>query len=126
MRAITILIPALISGYAMATLPPPPDAAKAQAAAIAAKNAWSDKVAQYQLCASMDRTAAAYRNSLKASGAPIPTPTETAPCVNPGPYAAPAPSSSKPLEASGAHSPPETATSPPSTNRTAAEIAGKK
>lgn len=126
MRAISILIPALISGYSMATLPPPSDEAKAQAAQTAAKNAWSDKMAQYQLCVSMDRTAAAYRNSLKATGTPVPTPIETAPCVDPGPYASSTPSAPKPLEASGAHSPPETATAPPSTNRTAAEIAGRK
>jgi len=127
MRALLILIPALMSGLSMATLPPPSDAAKALAAETAAKNAWSDKVGQYQMCAAMDRTAAAYRNNLKAAGRPVPAPTETAPCVNPGPYATPTtPASSKPLEAAGAHSPPGTATSPPSTNRTAAEIAGKK
>ncbi|MEO8674096.1 MAG: hypothetical protein ABI569_00870 [Casimicrobiaceae bacterium] len=127
MRAMLILLPALMSSYSMAKLPPPSDAAKALAAETAAKNAWSDKVGQYQLCAAMDRTAAAYRNSLKATGTPAPTPVETAPCVNPGPYATPVtPSASKPLEAAGAHSPPGTATSPPSTNATAAEIAGRK
>ena len=127
MRAMWFLLPALLSGYSMAKLPPPSDAAKALATETAAKNAWSDKVGQYQLCAAMDRTAAAYRASLKAKGAPAPTPVETAPCVNPGPYASTpiTPASAKPLEAAGAHSPPGTATSPPSTRATAAEIAGK-
>ena len=89
MRAMWILLPALVSGYSVAKLPPPSDAAKALAAETAAKNAWSDKVGQYQLCAAMDRTAAAYRSSLKAKETPVPTPIETAPCVNPGPYASP-------------------------------------
>jgi hypothetical protein len=45
-------------------------------------------------------------------------------CTDPGPYvAAVTPATSKPLEASGAHSPPGTATSPPSTNATSAQIA---
>ena len=127
MRAMWIVLPALMSGFAMAKLPPPSDAAKALAAETAAKNAWSDKVGQYQLCAAMDRTAAAYRAGLKAKGSPMPTPAETAPCVNPGPYASPVtPLAAKPLEAAGAHSPPGTATSPPSTKATAAEIAGGK
>jgi hypothetical protein len=71
----------------------------------------------------MDRTAAAYRKSQNGSG--LAAPTTTAPCVDPGPYVAQTqitPSTSKPVEASGAHSPPGAAISPPSTNATTAQI----
>ena len=51
--------------------------------------AWTDKIAQYQLCLAMDRTAERYRNSLKAAQKDVPPPAATAPCVDPGPYVAP-------------------------------------
>jgi hypothetical protein len=108
-----------------ATLPPPSEEAKAAKAETAAKAAWSEKVAQYQLCLSMDRTVEGYRKSAKASAPPIPARATMPPCVNPGPYVAEAPES-KPLEASGAHSPAGTAASPPSTRATHAEINGSK
>jgi hypothetical protein len=121
MRAIVVLITMAYAGFVCATLPPPSDAAKAQAAQTAAKAAWDDKVGQYKTCRAMDRVAEVYRRDLKAEGKDLPPAAATAPCVDPGPYVAPAPVPSKPLEASGAHSPPGTATSPPSTNTPAAE-----
>lgn len=121
MRLAAALIAAVFVSPVFAKLPPPTEEEKAKAAAAAAKSAWSDKVAQYQLCRAMDRTAEAYRNSTKAAGKPVPAPLPTPPCADPGPFVALA---DKPLEASGAHSPPGMATSPPSTNATAAEIAG--
>lgn len=125
MRIAIPLIVAMFTPSALATLPPQTEVAKAQAAATAAKAAWTDKVAQYQLCLAMDRTAERYRNGLKASHKDVPPPTATAPCADPGPFlAAVTPAASKPLEAAGAHSPPGTATSPPSGKATAAEIAG--
>ena len=124
MRYAAALIAVSFAGYVSATLPPPTDDAKARAAEAAAKVAWSDKVALYQLCRAMDRTAAAYRSGLLASGKDAPAPVETAPCVDPGPYVSQiTPIASKPLEAAGAHSPPGTATSPPSTNVPAAGTA---
>lgn len=46
-------------------------------------------------------------------------------CADPGPYvSAVTPQANKPLEASGAHSPPGAAVSPPSSNATTAQIAG--
>ncbi len=124
-----ILIGALavsLVGIASATLPPPTPDAKAKAAETAAKAAWDDKVGLYKLCLSMDRTADAYRQNLKASGNEIPAPQATPPCVDPGPYVAQVtPTASKPLEASGAHSPPGVAISPPSTAMPAAEASGK-
>ncbi len=127
MRIAAVMIAVSVGGYASAALPPPSDAQKALAAETAAKAAWSDNVARYQLCQSMDRTARAYRAGLETAGKSVPTPAATPPCVDPGPYSTPiTPLASKPLEASGAHSPPGAAISPPSTKATAAEIGGGK
>ena len=114
----------IAAGVAHATLPPAPEAAKATAAEAAAKSAWSDKIAAYQLCQTQDRIAEAYRKDAKAHGKAAPTPVSTAACQDPGPFVTPL--AQKPLEAAGAHSPPETAKSPPSTNATAAETMGSK
>jgi hypothetical protein len=122
----------------LAKLPAPSDDAKAAAAETAAKAAWADKVGAYKLCLSQDRVAAEYRKSGKASApAAVQTaapasgaaaaPVTISACADPGPYASTVtPAASKPLEASGAHSPPGTATSPPSTNATSAQISPKK
>ena len=123
MRAAIALIAVVYAGLACAKLPPPSEEAKAQSAQNAAKAAWDDKVSLYKLCLAMDRTAEAYRRDLKAAAKDVPTPVTTPTCTDPGPYVAPAtPVTSKPLEASGAHSPAGTATSPPSTNVPAAEM----
>ena len=125
MRFAAAMIAAMFAGSVFAKLPPPTDEAKAQAAEAAAKAAWTDKVGLYQLCLAMDRTAAAYRKSISAAGKNVPVPVATAPCADAGPYVSSiTPAASKPLEASGAHSPPGMAISPPSTKATAAEIAG--
>ena len=126
MRIALLVMAVVMCGHASAKLPPPTEAAKIQAAEAAAKTAWSDKVAQYKLCLAMDRTAEAYRNGLKGSDKPIPSPIATPACADPGAYVSPIAEGKKPLEAAGAHSPPETAVSPPSTKATAAEIAGSK
>jgi hypothetical protein len=115
---------AVATGVGHATLPPAPEAAKAAATEAAAKTAWSDKVAAYQLCQTQDRIAETYRKDLKGSGKAAPTPVSTAACQDPGPFVSPI--AQKPLESSGAHSPPGNATSPPSTNATAAELMGSK
>jgi hypothetical protein len=107
---------------AFAALPPAPEAAKDQAKEAAAKSAWSDKVAAYQLCLSMDRTVDSYRKARKAAGEAVPQPTQTPPCTDPGPYVPTI--AQKPLEASGAHSPADTAVAPPSSNATAAQLQG--
>lgn len=121
MKTSLVVVAAIVASPALATLPPAPDAAKAQAKEAAAKSAWTDKVGAYKLCLSMDRVAEGYRKSRPDA----PAPQQTPPCADPGPYVSPVtPESQKPLEASGAHSPPGTATSPPSTNATAAELQG--
>jgi hypothetical protein len=108
----------------MAKMPAPTEEVKAKAAEAAAKSAWSDKVAAYQTCRAQDRAVAKYRATAMSSGKPTMEPMPTPPCADPGPFAAPTPPESKPIEASGAHSPPGNASGPPSTNATAAEIAG--
>jgi hypothetical protein len=110
---------------ASAKLPAPTEEAKQKAAEAAARNAWTDKVAAYKLCLAMDRVAEQYRRTSMASGKQPPSPVDTAPCADPGPLTPITPVAQKPIEASEAHSPPGTATSPPSTNATAAEIQGK-
>jgi hypothetical protein len=115
------------AGAALAKLPPLSDEAKAKAAEAAAKTAHGNKVADYQLCKSMERVAAVYLGDAKKAGKDV-KPTATPPCTDPGQFAAvtPPPGVVKPLEAAGAHSPPATATSPPSTTTPAAAQAPAK
>ena len=111
------------SSMALAKLPALSDEAKAKAAEAAAKTAWSGKVDSYQMCKSQDKVAASYYKSAKAAGKETKAPVSALPaCTDPGAFvytvAAPAVAASaqaKPLEAAGAHSPPATAVSPPST-----------
>ncbi len=128
MRIAIAVIATLLAAVAGAKLPPPSDEAKMKAAETGAKASWTDKIAAYQLCVAGDRTAEAYRRNMKAAGKEIPAPVATPSCADPGPFLATpiTPEASKPLEASGAHSPPGTAISPPSTKSTASEIANKK
>ncbi len=119
---ITLLAMALTAfsaGSAIAKLPPLSDEAKAKAAEDAAKTVWSDKVAGYKLCQAMDRVAATYLDRARASGQSV-QPVATPPCTDPGPFSYTSSSESKPLEASEAHSPPQTAATPPSTPQPAA------
>ena len=115
-------------GAALAKMPPQSDEAKAKAAETANQAAWTDKVSAYQLCRSMDRVAATYRARAAGAGKSASAPDQTPPCADPGPYAAlqTTPAASKPLEASGAHSPPGAATSPPSNKATSAEMTGTR
>lgn len=113
----TAVLLAAVTGAASAKLPPPDDAAKAKAAEAAAKTAWTNNVASYQLCKSMEQVAAHYRAEAKAAGKAVNPPVDTPPCSDPGPFAYVLPAEAKPpLEASGAHSPARTAAHPPSSN----------
>ena len=123
----TVAAAGLASGLAFAKLPPLSDEAKAKAAETASKAAWTDKVAAYKLCQSMDHVAVAYRAHAAAAGKAASSPEAAPPCTDPGPYVSTVtPAASKPLEASGAHSPPGTATSPPSNKATSAEMTGPR
>jgi len=85
MKKTLLLISALaLSGAALAKLPAPSDEAKAKAAEAAAKTAHGNKVADYQLCKSREKTAAHY---YKTTGKGKPAPKEATPaCADPGPY----------------------------------------
>lgn len=74
---------------AWAKLPAPSDEAKAAAALAAAKTAWSGKVAGYQLCQSMNRTAEHYRKTAKAEGRKVEPATDTPACADPGAFVPP-------------------------------------
>ena len=104
------------SSLALAKLPPLSEEAKAKAAEAAAKTAWTGKVDAYLLCKSQDKVVAAYYKSAKAAGKETKPPTPAPACADPGPFAY-TPPESKPIEASGAHSPAGNATSPPSTKQ---------
>jgi hypothetical protein len=126
--AVSLLALGLVAvPLAQGKLPPLSPDLQAKADEAKAKSAWTDKVAAYQLCRAMDRVAEGYYKGAKSSGKDTHAPTATPPCADPGPYtSAAAASAPKPLEASGAHSPPATATSPPSSKATEAQIAGQK
>ncbi len=106
-RVALVLAAGLACGVAFAKLPPPSDEAKAKAAEAAAKTAWSNKVADFQLCKSMDAVAANYYVAAKKAGKEVKPPVATPPCVDPGTFvytpppeaavaAAPAASAAKP------------------------------
>ena len=128
LSVVVVAAASLTVGAALAKLPPPNDEAKAKAAETADKAAWSDKVSAYQTCRVMDRVATTYRTQAAGTGKAASAPEQTPGCADPGPYVAPqtTPASSKPLEASGAHSPPGAATSPPSNKATSAEMTGPR
>jgi hypothetical protein len=92
----------LAAGTAVAKLPPLSDDAKAKAAEAAAKTAHGNKVANYQLCKSMDAVAAAYQAKAKKEGKDIKPATPTEPCVDPGAFVYPPPAVAAPAAAAPA------------------------
>ena len=88
-RHLTVLMFAVLAVPAFAKLPPLSDDAKAKAAEAGAKTAWSNKVADFQLCKSMDKSAARYFAAMKLAGKDAKPATATPPCADPGPFAAP-------------------------------------
>ncbi len=77
----------LVAASALAKLPPPSDEAKAKAAEAAAKTAHGNKVAGFQLCKSMDRTAVAYQAQAKKDGKAVKSADASATaCADPGPF----------------------------------------
>jgi hypothetical protein len=88
-RTLIALALALAAPLAVAKLPPLSDEAKAKAAEAAAKTAHGNKVADFQLCKSMDRVAARYVADATKAGKTV-KPTDTPACVDPGPFGAPA------------------------------------
>jgi hypothetical protein len=82
---------ALTAGVAFAKLPPPSDEAKAKAAEAAAKTAHGNKVADFQLCKSMNATAGTYFAAAKKANKEVKPPTATPDCTDPGPFVYPPP-----------------------------------
>ena len=108
-----------------AKLPAPSAEAQVKAEQAKDKSAWTSKRDAYKLCLKENEIVERYRSNAQAAGRETHPALPTPPCADPGPYAAAdAASSAKPLEASGAHSPAETATSPPSSNATQSETQG--
>ena len=105
----------LMSLPVAAKLPAPSEEAKAKAAEAAAKAAHGNKVANYQLCKSMDNVVSTYVAQAKKDGKAVNAadPGATV-CAEPGAFVyTPPPPVTAPLEAAGAHSPPATAVGPP-------------
>jgi hypothetical protein len=75
-----------LSGPALAKLPAPSDEAKAKAAEAAAKTAWSNQVANFQLCKSMDRVASVYYAQAKKDGKETKPAATTPACADPGAF----------------------------------------
>ena len=90
---VTLIALALASAGALAKLPAPvlSDEAKAKAAEASAKTAHGGKVADFQLCKSMDRVAVRYQAGAKAAGKDAKAPTTTPPCADPGAFVFPPP-----------------------------------
>ena len=114
-KLLIFLLATFVSSVVLAKLPAPSDEAKAKAAEIAAKTAWSGKVDIYLLCKSQDKVAASYYKTAMATGKDIKPAVATPPCVDAGVFAYVPVEAVKPLEAAGAHSPPATAAGPPNT-----------
>jgi hypothetical protein len=92
---------ALLASASFAKLPAPvlTDEAKAKAAEAAAKTAHGNKVANFQLCKSIEATAAHYFKTAKAAGKETKPPTETPACADPGAFVFPPPTAAAPTVA---------------------------
>lgn len=92
-RTLAVAICLLGAASSWAKLPAPSDEAKAKAAEAAAKTNWSNQVANYQLCKSMDQVAAAYLAQAKKAGKETKPAVATPACADPGAfvYVPPAP-----------------------------------
>ena len=97
-----IVLTAVLCTAALAKMPPLSDEAKAKAAEAAAKAAWGDKVAAYQLCKSEESVAAIYFADMKKAGKEVKPPVATPPCADPGPYVPAAAASAPPAAAASA------------------------
>lgn len=86
---LSVLAAALLAASAFAKLPPLSDDAKAKAAEAAAKTAWSNKVADFQLCKAQDKAAVNHQVAMKQSGKPAKPAAATPACADPGPFVAP-------------------------------------
>ena len=84
--ALGALLAASLALPVLAKLPAPGDDAKAKAAEAAAKTAHGNKLANFQLCKSMDKAAAAYFAQAKKDGKAVKPADKTDACADPGPF----------------------------------------
>lgn len=89
--AFTLASLLLSSSAVWAKLPPLSDEARAKAAEAAAKTAHAGKVANYQLCKSMDAVAARYAAEARKQGKAVKPTAGLAPCADPGAFVYPPP-----------------------------------
>lgn len=104
---------AMTAGLAFAKLPALTDDAKAKAAEAAAKTAHGNKVADFQLCKSMNRTAAYYQAEAKKVNKEIKPPTATPDCADPGAFVYPPPAAAPAAAAAPVAPAAPAATAPP-------------
>ena len=76
----------LSTPLALAKLPPASDEAKAKAAEAAAKTAHGGKVANYELCKSMDKVAKDYHAQAKKDRKDLKPAAATPACADPGTF----------------------------------------
>ena len=81
-----VVVAAFLALPALGKLPAPSDEAKAKAAEAAAKTAHGNKLANFQLCKSMDRAATAYFAHAKKDGKAVKPAASTDACADPGPF----------------------------------------
>lgn len=117
-RIVTLSLLALAASAVLAKLPAPvlSDEAKAKAAEAAAKTAHGNKVADFQLCRSMERVAVKYQADAKKASKDAKPATATPPCADPGAfvYPPPAATAAAPAAAPAAAAPaPAAAAKPP-------------
>ena len=132
MRLSVVVIAAATSftvGAALAKLPPQSDEAKAKAAETASKAGWTEKVAGYQLCRSMDRVAVTYRaRASPAQASRLRHPSRRPRAPTPARTCRRRPRRRRPSRsrrrARIRH--PATATTPPSNKATSAEMTGPR
>ena len=113
-RIVTLIVLVLAAGGALAKLAAPvlSDEAKAKAAEAAAKTAHAAKVADFQLCKSMDRIAVRYQAEAKKAAKDVKSPTATPACADPGAFAFPPPAAATTAVAPAPPAAPATAAVP--------------
>lgn len=113
-RIVTLSLLALAASAALAKLPAPvlSDEAKAKAAEAAAKTAHGNKVADFQLCRSMERVAVKYQADVKKAGKEAKPATPTPPCADPGAFVYPPPAATAAAPAAATPAAPPAAKAP--------------
>ena len=92
-RLIFVTLSTVLAASSWAKIPAPvlSDEAKAKAAEATAKTAHGNKVADFQLCKSREKTAAHYHKTAQSAGKATKPPTDTPACADPGAFVFPLP-----------------------------------